>query len=66
MIEKVARALAIEHQKKEGFTSPNDGDWRNYRSDARKAIEAMRDLSAGFNSDERTMFNAAIDKVLED
>lgn len=42
MIERVARALAMESQKKQGYASPSDNDWMYYRSDARKAIEAMR------------------------
>lgn len=56
MIEKVARA--IYKIQCNGSTSRIDY--------AKAAIEAMRDLPADFNSDERRIFNAGIDKALED
>lgn len=58
MIEKVARAIAKANE--------DDYHWKGYNVCAKAAIEAMRDLPAGFNLDERRMFNAAIDKALED
>lgn len=56
MIEKVARAI----DKQVGVKRVDR------LQIAKAAIQAMRDLPAGFNSDERGIFNAAIDKALED
>jgi len=45
MIEKVARALALQYAKNAAHREPNDDNWQGEYKAAKAAIEAMREPS---------------------